>query len=230
MVQIICQEFLMNSKSLLKIFASIIGFFIFCSVSFAVPVDVDEATDWVNRKGHKLIETLSNSDIEAKYTILDEMFNEDIDTEHMARFVIGKYWRTMDSNQQQTYIDLFFRYALSLYKNYPLNFDTQGIDFKILSVKQDKKFTDVTCSITLPKEYATETMKSINAKFKLTKKNEKIKIVDLIFAQSSLLSTYRTRFYEMITELDEDMDWFLEDFNDMVTSSEKTAQEKAENY
>jgi hypothetical protein len=34
----------------------------------------------------------------------------------------------------------------------------------------------------------------------------------------------------MITELDEDMDWFLEDFNDMVTSSEKTAQEKAENY
>ena len=220
----------MNSKSLLKIFALIIGFLGLTSLAFANPVNTDEATAWVNAKGYKLIDTLSNDNIEDKYTTLDTMFNEDIDTNHMARFVIGKYWKIMDKQQQQTYLDLFYRYALSVYKNYPLNFNTDGLGFEILSVKQNQKYTDVTCSIILPEQYATESIKSINAKFKLTKDNQKIKIVDLIFGQSSLLTTYRNRFYEMITGLDEDMGWFLEDFQDMVVSSEKTAQEKADNY
>ena len=46
--------------------------------------------------------------------------------------------------------------------------------------------------------------------------------------QSSLLQTYRSRFYKMIEDLDNEISWFLEDFTDMVISSEKTAQEKAD--
>ena len=73
-------------------------------------------------------------------------------------------------------------------------------------------------------------MKNINVKFKLSQENNKTKIVDLILGQSSLLQTYRNRFYNNIKELDEEMEWFLEDFHDMVISSEKTAQEKFDSY
>lgn len=201
---------------------------IFTHITYATPVQENEAKQWVNDTGHKLLDTLSTQDIASKYEILDNMFNEDIDTKYMARFVIGKYWKLMDKEQQDNYLNLFNRYALSIYKNYPLDFDTKEINFKILSVTQNQKFTDVACSITLPKQYASKNIQDVTIKFKLTKENQKIKIVDLVLAQSSLLQTYRQRFYKMIEELDGEISWFLEDFNDMVTSSEKTAAEKAD--
>jgi phospholipid transport system substrate-binding protein len=220
----------MNSKSLIKIITEIFCYLILINVSIAAPVQENIAKDWVNDTGRKLIDTLSNSNIEEKYMGLENIFNEDIDTNYMARFVIGKYWRLMNDEQQERYLSLFDRYAISLYKNYPLNFDTTGLDFEVVSVNQNQKFTDVTCSITLPEQFATETMKNINVKFKLSQENNKTKIVDLILGQSSLLQTYRNRFYNNIKELDEEMEWFLEDFHDMVLSSEKTAQEKFDSY
>ncbi len=220
----------MNSKSLIKIITEIFCYLIFINVSIAAPVQENIAKDWVNDTGRKLIDTLSNSNIEEKYMGLENIFNEDIDTNYMARFVIGKYWRLMNDEQQERYLSLFDRYAISLYKNYPLDFDTTGLDFNVVSVNQNQKFTDVTCSITLPEQFATETMKNINVKFKLSQENNKTKIVDLILGQSSLLQTYRNRFYNNIKELDEEMEWFLEDFHDMVISSEKTAQEKFDSY
>jgi phospholipid transport system substrate-binding protein len=220
----------MNSKSLIKIITEIFCYLILINVSIAAPVQENIAKDWVNDTGRKLIDTLSNSNIEEKYMGLENIFNEDIDTNYMARFVIGKYWRLMNDEQQERYLSLFDRYAISLYKNYPLNFDTTGLDFEVISINQNQKFTDVTCSITLPEQFATETMKNINVKFKLSQENNKTKIVDLILGQSSLLQTYRNRFYNNIKELDEEMEWFLEDFHDMVLSSEKTAQEKFDSY
>ncbi len=218
----------MNSKSFIKNIFIILCITMFASSVYASAVPEKEATQWVNAKGQKLISTLSSSDIEEKYKILDSMFHEDIDTEYMARFVIGKYWKLMDEDQKTQYIDLFKRYAISLYKNYPLNIDTEGLDFSVLSVKQNQKLTDVACSVTLPKKYATEKIQDVSVKFKLTQENKKIKIVDLILGQSSLLQTYRSRFYKMIEDLDNEISWFLEDFTDMVISSEKTAQEKAD--
>lgn len=205
-----------------------IFFIIFTQNVHADNVNSNDATAWVNQTGQKFIDALSTSDMDQKFSILDKMFEEDVDIDYMARFVMGRYWKSMDSDQQNQYVELFGRYALSVYKNYPLNIDTTGIDFTITSVSQNQKFTDVTCSVTLPEELATENMKHINLKFKLTQNNNKIKIVDLVLAESSLLTTYRTRFQTMIAELDGEISWFLEDFNDMVVSSEKNAEKKAQ--
>ena len=220
----------MLRKNLIKIFLIIALICVSINPIKASIIEENEARLWVNNTGHKLIDALSSSDIQAKYQTLDTMFTEDVDTEYMARFVIGKYWKTMSQEEQNTFLDLFNRYAKSIYKNYPLNFDTKGLDFEVTSIKQNQKFTDVNCIVTLPEQFATETLKNINIKFKLTKTNNKIKIIDLTFAESGLLTTYRTRFYTMISNLDGEISWFLEDFNDMVISSEKTAEEKAQYY
>ena len=217
----------MKSKSLLKIILIALGLYI--TPVYASTIQHEEAVNWVNATGHKLINALSSDFIQDKYDILDEMFEEDVNTEYMARFVIGKYWNSMDEEQQETYLNLFNRYAVSLYKNYPLNFNVKGLDFEVISVKQVNKLTDVSCLIDLPDEYKTEAMQNINVKFRLNKDNGKIKIVDLIFAESSLLMAYRSRFYTMIHQLNEEMGWFLDDFYDLVKSSEANAEKKANN-
>lgn len=214
---------------MIKYYVKIVSLFLlvlFPGFCYSAPVKDDAAIAWVNDTGHRLIDALSTDDIDNKYAVLDNMFNNDIDLNYISRFVIGKYWREMNKEQQTEYVGLFSRYALSLYKSFPLEFDTKGLGFEVLSVKQYQKFTDVTCLIRLPEEMITEKIDSINVKFKLTQNNDKIMIVDLILGESSLLTTYRTRFYDMIKSLDYEMSWFLEDFTDMVISAEKTAQEK----
>lgn len=46
-----------------------------------------------------------------------------MDLDYISRFVVGKYWRQMSAEQQKKYQELFTRYALNVYKGFPLSFD-----------------------------------------------------------------------------------------------------------
>ena len=51
-----------------------------------------------------------------------------------------------------------------------------------------------------------------------------LKLVDVKVAESSLLLSYRGKFYEMISSLDGEISWFLEDLTAMSISAEKINQ------
>ena len=57
-----------------------------------------------------------------------------------------------------------------------------------------------------------------NITFYLNKTQGKLRIIDLKLGESSLILSYRSRFYEMIMQSDEDMGWFIEDL-EMITQS-----------
>ena len=216
----------MKSKIFLQLITALFVFWGFFNPAAAAPVRENEAVRWANATGYALIEALGNPDLEQKYAVLDKMFQDDVDTVHVARFVIGRYWRAMAPEQQRAYLKLFQRYVLSLYKNYPLDFETEGIDFVITAARVNGDYTDIFCNVKLPENMASENLNSVTLEFKVTKTAGKIKIVDLKIGESSLLLTYRTRFYAMIKDVDEDMDWFLEDLETLTVSNEKNAEEK----
>lgn len=215
----------MKSKIFLQLITAVFMFVSIIHLAAATPVPENEAVDWANTTGHKLIEALGNTDLEQKYAALDRMFEEDVDIQYLARFVIGKYWRTMDESQKEFYLQLFLRYILSLYKNYPLNFSTDNLDFTITSARINGDYTDVFCYVKLPEELSSEVFDSIGLEFKVTKNQEKIKIIDLKIGESSLLLTYRSRFYAMLKDVDEDISWFLEDLETLTVSNERNVAE-----
>ena len=47
-----------------------------------------------------------------------------------------------------------------------------------------------------------------------------IKIVDIKLAETSMILVYRNKFYEMLRQNDGDIEWFLEDLNDLSNSSQ----------
>lgn len=192
--------------------------------SKAAAVDPKAAETWVTQTGYKLIEALANPDIEKKHRVLDEMFEKNVDTDYMARFVLSKYWKNLDDSQKADYLQLFRRYCLSLYKSYPLDFDLTGLDFAVISSKIVGKYTDITCRVDLPEKFRTDSLKSLDVVFKLSNDSGIIKIIDLKIGESSLLLTYRNRFVKMVQDADEDMDWFLEDLTDLTLSNEKNAE------
>ncbi|MDR1026413.1 MAG: ABC transporter substrate-binding protein [Lactobacillus sp.] len=201
---------------------------IFCFCIFNTPVQAagiaeKEAKLWVEDKGSRLLEAFAEEDMERKFNTLDELFINYVDLDYISRFVIGKYWREMTKEQQAQYKKLFTRYALGVYKSFPLSFKDR-IGFDVSKVNIDGKYAEVTTKVSLN----NVDMEPIDLTFFLDKKKD-IKLVDIKLEKISLILSYRTRFYQKIREVDEDMTWFLEDFETTVKSTETSNRLKLEN-
>lgn len=211
-----------------KIFLQLI---IFCFACFSEPaaaagkITASEAEVWANQKGRQLLDTFSEPDVKTKYAKLDEMFLNDVDLEYVGKFVVGKYWRQMSAEQQKKYQELFTRYALNVYKGFPLSFD-DNLDFVISDVERDGEYALVRTNI----DYRGMDGKATTflVEFRVHKKNGRIMITDIKVAESSLILSYRGRFYQMIADADEEMEWFLEDFELLADSGEKFYSETEE--
>ena len=206
--------------------------FLFClTASFPLRAEMlseTEAKQWTQEKGRQLLESFGEKDIMKKYASLDEMMTSYIDLGYVAKFVMGRYWRQMSQEQQNMYQNLFKRYALSIYKGFPLDFNTDKINFEIVKVAPDLQKTLVKTKIFLKPETTDETLpvNDIFVDFYLRKKDNQIKIIDLKLGESSLILSYRSRFYEMIAQNDDDVEWFLEDLSSITEAAERTVQEK----
>ena len=172
--------------------------------------DSQKAISWVNDKGRELLDTFNDSDINKKHQKLDEMFINHVDLDYISKFVVGKYWRSMTDSQKQKYQDLFKRYCLSVYKNFPLEFKNK-ITFSISNAYCNNDYCDVITNVDIGEMAENGQPQIFMVTFRIREKNNTWQIIDLKLAESSLLLSYRNRFYEMINAVDGEIDWFLED-------------------
>lgn len=185
------------------------------------------ARRWAENKGSEILQILAEPNSENKYAALDKILATDIDLDYAARFVVGKYWRMMNEEQQSQYVALFKRYVTALYKNYPLDIAANSINFNIEKTLPQKDKVIVKCRIslnTLQKEDGKIT--EFRVLFVLKENGNHIQVEDLKVEDSSLLLSFRDRFYKIIHEdNDDEISWFLEDFNAIVEDTEMAEQE-----
>lgn len=187
-----------------------------------IAVPSAEARNWANTKGNELIDTLSETDVSVKFSKLDKMMTEDVNLDYIGRFVIGKYAKQMTAEQKQKYLDLFKRYVLSLYKKANFNFDAHAVNFTIDNVSEFPKYTNVTCSVDPGNINKDIKIEKIPVKFKLIRGDDnRIQAVDLEISNVSMVIEYRKRFYQMILNEHENIDWFLDTFENKVKANEE---------
>ena len=219
----------MKIKSFLQL---IILFFFALGIYAAAALTPPQAEQWAQKKGQEILQILSDKNNTDKYEQLDQILNEDIDLDFAARFVLGKYWRQMTDAQKEQYVPLFKRYVSALYKSVPLNIDTDDIHFSIDKVVETPKGMEVWCTIQIKKiEQAADQQSKggIKVLFTLVENNAHIQVRDLKVEESSLLISYRDRFYKMIhQDSDDELEWFLEDFEALVQDTEQKNEEKLE--
>ncbi len=208
----------MEKKSFLKVIILLFSVFFTGEVFAATETDVRE---FLNETGEGFIQTLGLVDKAEKYARIDEMIDEHVNSEYMGRFALGQYWRGFDDGQKQTYLSLFKRYLKSLYKAYPLDFETKGIGFEISTISQKGNFWDATCVIELPEQYRTENFEKVSVVFKIEENAEKFYLVDLKIGEASMLVTLRGRLTDMFKNAEDEIGWFLEDFEDLTKSNEQ---------
>ena len=189
-----------------------------------VAISSTEARQWAHDKGLQLIEALGEPDLAVKFEKLDKMMLEDVNLDYIGKFVIGKYAKLMTPEQKKQYQALFRRYVLSLYKQINFSFDNNAINFTIDFVTEFPKFAIVKCTVD-PSNLLEKTnikIDKIPVKFKLIRGVEnRIQAVDVEISEVSMVIEYRKRFYQMIHAEDENMEWFLEKFEDKVKANEE---------
>ncbi|MBQ7633502.1 MAG: ABC transporter substrate-binding protein [Alphaproteobacteria bacterium] len=189
-----------------------------------------EARTWAEIKGREVLEILTSESSAEKYQKLDDILQNDVDLDHAARFVMGKYWRLMTDKQQSDYMDIFKRYTSALYKGYPIDIDKGDVTYTIDKVLPDKQLQNVYCTVfvkALEQRVDNASKGGIHIIFVLVKNDGKIKVRDLKITETSFLLAYRERFYKILHEDDDDdIDWFLEDLKQITADLEKenTAQ------
>ena len=213
-------------KCLLFCFALLV-----CGANASAQPQTEVARQWALDKGEEILKILSSKDLEYKYSELDKILYEDIDLDHAARFVVGRYWRQMSDEQKAKYVPLFKRYTAALYKSFPLDVPQDSIGYEIIKIQPNQDFFDVFCTINLNNKGQNEKEKAkINVIFSLTKHNNKIMVRDLKIGESSLLIAYRERFYKMIhQDNDDEIDWFLEDLESITEDKEVENQHLLDN-
>ena len=214
----------MKSNLFLQVIISLV-FFLGLGNFVARAMEPNEAVLFAETKGKELLMAFQEENLAKRYDELDKIFLNHIDVDYVAKFVIGKYWRQMDEEQRERYKDIFVKYGLAFYKTLPLEY-AKNLEYEILGSQKEGEFVNVAANIevALGKE-----KQNIMLTFRLHKPNGVIKVVDVKVAESSLLLSYRSKFYQMIAECDNEIEWFLEYLNDMATSMENNLRQNALN-
>ena len=197
-------------------------FFSISSISRAQDITREEAIAWGNDKGNEIINLLSKG-AENKFEKLDNLIINDIDIPYIAKFVTGKYWNLFTEEQKTRYLEMFQRYLLGIYKTFPLEFDPSEIKFHIEDIKSGTNHTDIVVPLEINGESLLTEKEGgpLYVSFRIHRKDNCIKLIDLKVAESSLLMAYRNKIYELIQKDEEEIDWFLEDFETWIPNKQE---------
>ncbi len=215
-----------------KIFLQLIIYCFMVVLSFSVRAsifDTQQIKDWAQLRGNELLAALKENNLPQKYKMLDDLYNQYVDSDYIARFVMGKYWRKMNQEEQTKFQELFRRYALALYKTYPLDFGN-SISFQITNVRAENGRISVYAQIHQQNISQKDALQDILVEFNIRQDRESLRLTDIKIAESSLSLAYRNKFYQMMREDDEEISWFLEDFDILVRSIEVQNGQKLEQY
>lgn len=113
------------------------------------PVNPADAVAFMNQLWDRAVEVLNKkSDPAAREARFRQLFREDFDAPGIARFVLGRYWRTVSEEDQKEFVKLFEDYVVFVYTVRLADFGGQS--FKIRGSHSDGDGVIVSTDIVSP--------------------------------------------------------------------------------
>lgn len=177
------------------LFSLIVSLFLLMSLSsVSAHASEKEAGDFVRNIVNDTIalitsEKLSSADKEKQLT---DIFLENVDTEWMARFTLGRYWRQTDTAQRNRYHELYQKFLVLSYVPRFQEYTNQKIDLREVRSEGRGEFLVETRII------SPQTAQPIRVNYKIRKSNGKFKVFDIIAEGVSLIGVQRSDFGSIV--------------------------------
>ncbi len=140
------------------------------------------------------ISTLENKNMseEKRQKKFSDLLHNNFDMKTIARFSLGKYWRTSTKPEQKEYLKLFEDMIVGVYSRRFSNYDGQKIE--VTEARAEGKADIIVSSVIIP-----ETGSKIDVDWRVRKKkNGQLKVIDIIVEGVSMSMTQRSDFSSVI--------------------------------
>jgi phospholipid transport system substrate-binding protein len=162
------------------------------SLTAAPNVIAADASVFMNELWHHAVEVLSKKLPQSeRLARFRQLFHADFDGPGIARFVLGRYWRSASEQEQQEFLRLFEDYVVFVYGTRLSNFN--GETLKVRSSRTDESGTVVSTDIAGPSGEAP-----VKIDWRLITDKGVFKINDVVIEGISMLVTQRSEFSSVI--------------------------------
>ena len=154
--------------------------------------NIGKSKMFVEKLGKQVVEKVSNTEIteQERYNNFKTLYLSSFDNYYISRFVLGRYWKTIDKGIQKRFVDSFNNYIVATYA--PKFKGWEGT-FKAVESLFENNYYNVKMDI-LNKDGPT-----LKMMWKIyINKNEEFKILDVNIDGVSMLVTQRAEFLSVI--------------------------------
>jgi phospholipid transport system substrate-binding protein len=146
----------------------------------------------INNLGNRALEVLGKNATPAQRVArFHELFREDFDVPGIARFVLGRYWKTATAEQQEEFVKLFEDYIALVYSNQLAAFS--GETLRVTGSRTNAEEAVVASEIIRPSGAPP-----VKVDWHLTDRNGAYKISDVTLDGISMAVTQRSEFASVI--------------------------------
>jgi len=158
------------------------------SLAAAPPVNPTDAIAFMNQLWNRAIELLNNkTDPAMRQARFRQLFHDQFDGAGIARFVLGRYWRSAGAEEQQEFVKLFENYVAFVYTARLANLG--GQTFKIRGSRSDGGGVIVSTDVISPGSTSP-----LRIDWRLVNDSGGYKINDIIVEGISMAVTQRSEF------------------------------------
>lgn len=177
----------MMRRTVLTAFVLIAG-----ALAPAVLAAVADPAAVINNLGNRALEVLGKNATPAQRVArFHELFREDFDVPGIARFVLGRYWKTTTAEQQEEFVKLFEDYIAIVYSSQLAEYS--GETLKVTRSRADPEGATVASEIIRPTGAPP-----VKVEWHLADQNGTYKIRDVSVDGISMAVTQRSEFASVI--------------------------------
>ena len=162
------------------------------ALAAAPSVNPADAVGFMNQLWKQAAELLTNkTDAAIRQARFRQLFHEDFDSAGIARFVLGRYWRSASQEEQQEFVKLFEDYVVFVYTARLANFG--GETFKVRGSRSDGDGVIVSTNVV-----TSGSASPLRIDWRLVNDSGGYKINDLIVEGVSMAVTQRAEFASVV--------------------------------
>ena len=154
--------------------------------------NIGKSKVFIEKLGKQVVEKVSNTDISdvERYNNFKQLYLSSFDNYYISRFVLGRYWKTIDKGIQKQFVDSFNKYIVATYA--PKFKGWEGT-FKAVDSLLENNYYNVKMDI------LNEDGPTLKMMWKMyLNKNKEFKILDVNIDGVSMLVTQRAEFLSVI--------------------------------